>query len=67
MKLTVDDQKILVVSLAEGSLGMGMKWTILEKWPTTIKITVFPSEGGKPVTKPKDMWEHGASQSWQRV
>lgn len=46
--------KISAISLAEGSLGMGIKWTILEKQSTTVRMAVFPSDGGKPVMKSND-------------
>ena len=39
------------VSLAEGSLERGMKWTILLKRLTTVRMTVWPLDVGRPVTK----------------
>ncbi len=43
------------VSLAEGSLGRGMKWTAFENLSTT----VLPLDGGRPVTKSMAMWDQG--------
>jgi hypothetical protein len=36
------------VSLAEGSLGRGMKWVALENWSIAVRTAVFPSDGGDP-------------------
>ena len=47
------------VSLAEGSLGRGMKWTDLENRSTTVRIVVLLSDRGRPVIKSSDTWDHG--------
>ena len=36
------------VSLAEGSLERGMKWAILLKCSTTVRMTVWPLDVGRP-------------------
>jgi len=50
---------ICAVSFADGSLGRGIKWTILLKWSTTVRMTVLSLDGGIPVTKSKEMWDQG--------
>ncbi len=47
------------VSLAEGSLGRGMKWTAFENLSTTVRTTLLPLDGGRPVTKSMAMWDQG--------
>ena len=47
----------LAVSLAEGSLGRGMMWAALETQSTTVRMAVLPSDGGRPVTKSREMWD----------
>ena len=47
------------VSLADGSLGNAMNRTILEKQSTTVRTVVFPWETGSPVTKSKEISDHG--------
>lgn len=49
------------VSLAEGSLRKGTKWAILEKRSTMVRMTVFPSEGGRPVTKSMEISDRGGA------
>lgn len=46
-----------LVSAAEGSFWRGTKWKNLEKWSTIVRMTVFPSDGGNPVTKSNAMWD----------
>ena len=48
-----------MVSLEEGSLGRAMKCTALEKRSITVRMVVLPSDGGKPVTKSRAMWDQG--------
>lgn len=43
--------------MADGSLNNGRKWAILLKWLTNLRIIVFPSEGGRSITKSKHMWD----------
>lgn len=31
----------------------------MDNWSTTVKMAVFPSERGRPVTKSKDTWDQG--------
>jgi hypothetical protein len=40
----------LAVTLADGSLGRGIKWVALENRSTTVRMVVLPSDGGRPVT-----------------
>lgn len=47
------------VSKAEGSLGRGTHWTILEKLSTMVRIVVILSKGGSPVTKSRALWDQG--------
>ncbi len=47
------------VSLADGNLGSGIKWAALENRSTTVKTTVFPADGGRPVTKSRAMCDYG--------
>ncbi len=47
------------VSRADGNLGRGIKWAAFEKRSTTVRMTVFPAESGRPVTKSNAMWDHG--------
>jgi hypothetical protein len=47
------------VSLSEGNLGRGMKWAALENLSTTEWIVVLPSDGRRPVTKSRDIWDQG--------
>jgi len=47
------------VSLTEGSLERGMKWAILVKQSTTVRIAVWPLDVGRPVTKSREMYDHG--------
>ncbi len=47
------------VSWADGNLGSGIKWAALENRSTTVKTTVFPADGGRPVTKSRAMCDHG--------
>ena len=39
------------VSATDGSFGRAMKWTILEKRLTTIRMVLLPLEVGRPVMK----------------
>jgi hypothetical protein len=47
------------VSLTEGNLGRGIKWAALENLSTPVRIVVLPSDGRKPLTKSRDIWEQG--------
>jgi len=47
------------VSLAVGNLGKGTKCAILLKRSTTVRMTVWPWEGGMSVTKSNEMWDQG--------
>ncbi len=40
-----------IVYLAEGNLERGIKWVAFENLSITVRTTVLPLEGGKPVTK----------------
>lgn len=45
----------MAASLVEGSLGRGIKWVALENLSTTVRMVVLPSDGGRPVTKSREM------------
>lgn len=47
------------VFLVERNLGRGMKYAILDNLHTTVNTVVLPSEAGKPVTKSREMSDHG--------
>lgn len=47
------------VSAAEGSFGSWTKCADREKRSTMVSTTVLWSEGGRPVTKSKAMWDQG--------
>jgi hypothetical protein len=49
----------LTVSLAEGNLGMGRKCAALENQSTTVSMVVLSSDGGRPLTKSNNIWDHG--------
>ena len=36
-----------------------MKCAALEKWSITVRMVVLPSDGGRPVTKSRAMWDQG--------
>ncbi len=52
-------KKIVTVSLAEGKLRRGIKWVTFENLFTTVRTTVLPMEGGKPVTTSIVMCDQG--------
>lgn len=57
------------VSLAEGCFGSGMKCVILLKQSTMVRMAVFPSEAGSPVTKSMAIWDQGqvgTGRGWRR-
>ena len=47
------------VSLEDGSLGSAMKCAALEKRSITVRMLVFPSDVGRPVTKSRVMCDQG--------
>ena len=47
------------VSLKDGSLGSAMKCAALEKRSIMVRMVVFPSDVGRPVTKSKAMCDQG--------
>lgn len=47
------------ISLADRSLDRGMKCAILLKRSTPVRMVVSPLDGGSPVTKSKNTWDHG--------
>lgn len=51
--------RVLLSTWKKGNLSMAKKWTIFENRSTTVRMVVFPSEGGRPVTKSTEMWDHG--------
>ncbi len=50
---------IWAVSLAEGSLGRGIKCAALENRSTTVRMTVLPADEGRPVIKSRATWDQG--------
>lgn len=55
------------LSLKDGSLGKDTKCAILEKRSTTARITLFSSEGDRPVTKSTEMCDYGSWGSGMRL
>ncbi len=54
---------------AVGILGRGIRWHAFENLSTTTKMTVLPCDLGSPVTKSKEMWDHGRlgiGKGWRR-
>lgn len=49
----------LVVCLAVGNLGSGINLAALENLFTITIIVVLPRDGGSPVMKSIDNWDHG--------
>ncbi len=47
------------VSMAEGSLRSGSKWTTFENLSTTARTMVLPLDGARYVTKSMAMWDQG--------
>lgn len=54
-----EDNITLAVSLAEGNLGRGIEWTILENLSTTMRTVVLPSVKGRAVPKSTEMSDQG--------
>lgn len=46
----------LAVSRAVGSFGRTSKFAAFEKQSTTVRMTMFPLDVGKPITKSRAMW-----------
>lgn len=59
--LTISLMKIFAVSTAKGLPFMGRKCAILDKWPTTTKMVLNPSEGGRSTIKSLDIFFYGCS------
>lgn len=57
------------VSNADGNLDTWTKWAALENLSMIEKITVLPSDGGRPVMKSMEMWDQGwlgVGSGWRR-
>lgn len=44
--------------MAVESFGRATKWAALENQSITVRIVVLPAEGGSPVIKSREMWNH---------
>lgn len=45
--------------MAVESFGRATKWAALENQSIIVRIVVLPAEGGSPVMKSREMWDHG--------
>lgn len=60
-----DDTTSFTVSVAVGRLSRPMKCAALENLSITERITDFPVETGKSVTKTREIWEQGCDKPRQ--
>lgn len=49
----------LAVSSAAGSFGRARTYAALQNWSTTVTMTLFPLDGGRPVTMSRATWDQG--------
>ena len=47
------------VSFPEGSPGSATKWAVFENRSIMVSMVVLPLDGGRPVTKSREMLDHG--------
>lgn len=45
--------------MAVESFGRATKWAALENQSIIVRIVVLPAEGGSPVMKSREVWDHG--------